>query len=301
MRNRFLAAAGVALALCLTTAACTSSGTDSTSSTSRANAAETANAGAGLNLIFTNQPAPIFATSAYRQQLIEIEAVEALGTPTTAFFFPPGWNGTGSHPFKVCAAQGMPIPNSTQLDNPTEIVEDPYGGGYQLNNGGIDKPQADPIGVYTPTTGTGTYVTCLARGGSLDASYWEGDVYDEAAPAVWNQSEGMVQDIGPGALPVCILTKATRGDGSGIAPGTAYEHCTPKAHTTSYPMQPAVRHGQVVLTAYRSHGALTMHCSYKQGTYLNTRTMKYQHNGVVSTCTYPDGTSLTFAPWGIVK
>jgi len=296
-------AAGFALAaaLALGAAACTSNGTDSTSSTAKANAAETANASSGLDLIFTNQPAPIFATSAYRQQLIEIEAVEALGTPTTAFFFPPGW-ALNAHPINVCAAQGLPIPNSTELTNPEEIVEDPYGGGYQQNNGGIAKPQADPIGVYTPTTGSGTYVTCLGKGGSLEAAYWEGDVYAEAAPAVWNKTDGVIQDIGPGALPICTVETSHAGDGSGIKPGTTYEHCTPKPKTTAYPMEPKANgHGGITLTAYHSHGPLVMRCSYSKGTYLDTHTGRYAHNGVVSTCLYPDGIALTFAPWGIVK
>lgn len=301
MRN-LLGLAGAVLLAGTLVAGCTSSGSDTTNNnTVKANAAETANAGAGLDLIFTNQPAPIFTTSAYRQQLIEVEAVEALGTPTSEFFFPPGWNGSGAHPFKTCTAQGLPIPNSTSLTNPEEIVQDPYGGGYQLNQGGIDKPQADPIGVYAPTTGQGTYVTCLGKGGSLDVTEWEGDVFSESAPAIWNQSEGMIQDIGPGTLPICTLLTSARGDGSKLKPGITYEHCIPKPHTTAYPMEPKPNgHGGITLTAYHSHGPLVMHCSYSKGTYVDTRNVTH-HNGVVSSCTYPDGTALTFAPWGVVK
>jgi hypothetical protein len=289
------------LAACLSVAACTSSGnSNNNGATSKANAAETANAGAGLDLIFTNQPAPIFATSAYRQQLIEVEAVEALGTPTTEFFFPPGWNGSNSHPFKVCPAQGLPLPNSTSLTNPEEIVRDPYGGGYQLNNGGIDKPQADPVGVYAPTTGLGTYVTCIGKGGTLDVAEWEGDVYSESAPAIWDNSAQMVRDIGPGTLPICTLERAQAGNALHIPRGTLYEHCLPKPHTTAYPMEPVRTHSGITLVAYHAHGPLVMHCSYKQGTYVDTKSVKHS-NGVVSTCAYPDGTNLTFAPWGIVK
>ncbi len=301
MRNRMMAAAGIALAACLLTAGCTSGDTSTADNTANANTAETANAGAGLDLIFTNQPAPIFATSAYRQQLIEVEAVEALGTPTTEFFFPPGWNGSNSHPFKVCTAQGLPIPNSTSLTNPEEIVQDPFGGGYQMNNGGIDKPQADPIGVYAPTTGLGTYVTCLGKGGTLNVTEWEGDVFSESAPAIWNSSTQMVQDIGPGALPVCTLMTSRKGDHSGVPAGTTYEHCVPKPKTTAYPMEPRPDgHGGVTLAAYRSHGPLVMRCSYDRGAYADTAGVRHA-NGVVSTCTYPDGMSLTFAPWGVVK
>lgn len=294
-------------------AACTgnSSGTDANAGTSAAASAEASNAGAGLNLIFTNQPAPIFATSAYRQQLIEIESVEALGSPTTAFFFPPGWNGQGSHPFKVCPAEGLPIPNTTQLDNPSEIVQDPYGGGYNLNQGGLVKPQADPNGVYTPTSSSGTYVTCLSSSGGLQAAYWEGDMYAQTGDAIWNTTLSMVQDVGPDQLPVCTNVTARTGDGSGIAAGTTYAHCVkapcPAGHhtvacepsTTAY-IPSGTPSGKVVLTARDiSSRPLTLTCSMHSGTvYRNGKMVSTA--GIESTCLYPGGLSLTFAPWGIV-
>jgi hypothetical protein len=293
-------------------AACSGSdGTTPTDQTSAAASSEAANAGAGLNLIFTNEPAPVFATSAYRQQLIEIEAVEALGSPTTAMFFPPGWNGN-SHPFKTCPAEGLPIPNTTQLDNPSEIVQDPYGGGYQLNQGGIVKPQADPNGVYTPTSSSGTYVSCLSTTGGLQAAYWEGDMYAQTGDAIWNTTLAMVQDVGPDQLPVCTAMVAHAHDGSGIKPGTSYTHCVkapcPAGHhtiacdpsTTAY-IPSGTPSGKVTLTARDvSSTPITLNCSMHEGTiWQNGR--KQTHQGLVSTCGYPGGLSLTFAPWGIVS
>lgn len=294
-----------AFALIAGLAACSSSdNSQPVDQTSAAASSEAANAGAGLDLIFTNQPAPVFATSAYRQEFIEIEAVEALGTPTTAFFFPPGWAGNGSHPFKVCPAQGLPIPNSTQLDNPSEIVQDPYGGGYRLNNGGLVKPQADPVGVYTPTTGTGTYVSCVGKGGSLDASYWEGDVFAESAPAIWNTTEGMIQDIGPARLPQCTaVTASATYNPLKLQLGTSYEHCVPAAGTTAkvWGIPRATSHGYVLTARYASQGPLTVRCSLKRASYYDQKSGKFRHDGMTSTCQFPDSTTLTFAPWGIVS
>lgn len=310
-KKSLLALLGI-LMLAISLASCTGGDSSTTDQTNAAASAESSSAGAGLDLIFANQPVPIFATSAYRRQLTEIEAVEALGTPTTAFMMPPGWGSSNGgplpHPFKTCPAQGLPIPNSTQLTNPDEIVQDPYGGGTNLNNGGLVIPRADPIGVYTPTTGTGTYVTCLGRGGSLVAAYWEGDVYAEAAPAIWDQSTGMIQDIGPGTLPVCTVETAGKGtlpDGStadpnGISYGTAFTHCVPKPGTAAH-VWGHLDHtaSGIVLTRYES-SQMVVSCSLRNASYLDI-TGKIHKDGVVSACQFPDGTNLTFAPWGVVS
>jgi len=77
-----IAAVVMAVLLAAGIGACTNSG--------GGNAAEGAAQGASTNLLEQNQPLPIFPTSALRQNLIEIEAIQSLGSPTTTFFFPPG-------------------------------------------------------------------------------------------------------------------------------------------------------------------------------------------------------------------
>jgi hypothetical protein len=210
--------------------ACTSS-SGTTDNTAAAASSEATQSSQGIDFILKNQPVPIFTSSAFRQELIEVEAIQALGSPTTSFFFPgAGMNG---NPIKVCPSQGLPLPVDAQLSNPSQVVPDPYGGGYQLNKGGQIIPQMDPNGVYTGG-GTGTYVLCDSANGTVHLAYWEGFVYSETGAAEWDKSEGQIVDIGPDQLPVCTAEVAARGDGSGVKPGTHYYHCVKAAHTTAY-------------------------------------------------------------------
>lgn len=198
----------------ISVAACTSS--------NNGNAAEGAAQQAGTNLLEQNQPLPIFATSQYRYETIEIEAIQALGSPTTTFFFPPGMGPgiPGSKPFKVCPSQGEPIPNTVSLSNPLQ----PYNGN-QTTDGGDVVDQMDPNGTYAPSSSSGTYVLCLTAAGSTKLTYWEGDVFAESGAAVWDQTSASITDIGPSELPVCTIEVAHAGDGTGAKAGTKYYHC----------------------------------------------------------------------------
>ena len=157
------------------------------------------------------------------------------------------------------------------------------------------------MGVYTPTTGTGTYVTCVGQGGTLDASYWEGDVYAEAAPAIWNSSEGMIQDIGPAALPQCTVETAARGNALKIPAGTVYEHCIPAPKTKARVWgNLSSDNGVVTLTRYVKPETLTVTCTLGKTRYISQKTGKVTSGGIISTCQFP-GATLTFAPWGVVQ
>jgi len=204
------AGAAIILALTLVLAGCTSGG---------GNQAEHAQQNAGVNLLEQNQPLPIFPSSAMRQELIQIEAIQALGTPTTTFFFPPGQGpGTGAGPIKVCPSQGEPIPNTASLSNPLQM----QGNG----NGNIAVSQMDPNGTYAPASSSGTYVLCVTPSGGVKLTYWEGDVFAESGTAVWNASTRQIEDTGPSRLPACTRQTATAGDGTGLKDGTSYYHCT---------------------------------------------------------------------------
>lgn len=211
-------------------AAC-SSGSSTSDNTAAAASSEATQSSAGIDLILQNQPVPIFSSSALRLEVIETEAVQALGSPTTSFFFPgAGMNG---NPIKTCPSQGLPLPIDTQLDNPQQIVPDPYGGGYNINQGGVSIPQMDPNGVYMGH-GSGTNVLCDTKNGGIRVAYWEGFVYAETGDAVWDKTSAQIADIGPSQLPVCTLATSARGDGSGIKPGIKYYHCVKVASTTAY-------------------------------------------------------------------
>jgi hypothetical protein len=176
---------------------------------------ESKEANAGINLILTNQPVPVFASSAMRQALIEIEAVQALGTPTTSFFMPMGSTGTTATPISSCASEGMPIPFGTSLSNPHQVTT--------LNNNGTDLggtgnviDQMEPSGIYPGGNSSGTYVLCDNKTGKAQPSYWEGPVFAVPGTATFDTTSHSVVQSGPDVLPVCTL------EGSG---SQAHYHC----------------------------------------------------------------------------
>ena len=208
-----LAAVVMAVLLAVGIGACTNSG--------GGNAAEGAAQGASTNLLEQNQPLPIFPTSALRQNLIEIEAIQSLGSPTTTFFFPPGGSpNSGAAPIASCPSQGEPIPNTASLSNPHKPYQGPI-----TTDGGIAVDQMDPNGIYAPTSSSGTYVLCVTSSGGVALHYWEGDVYTTSGSAVWNAATHEVQQVGPSQLPVCTVKQAADGDGTGLKAGSPYYHC----------------------------------------------------------------------------
>jgi hypothetical protein len=206
-----LAAAGGALVLAVALAACNQPNSNNTEHTE---------ANAGINQILRNQPVPIFPSSQQRADLIEAEAIMALGSATTSFFFPQGTvvvNGKYSAPpIKVCPSEGEPIPNTSSLTNPEQ----------QTSGGDAVVGQMDPDGVYTPAASDGTFVLCDTSTGRQDLSYWEGPVETETGTAVWDDSTGQITAVGSSMLPVCTIVAARSGDGTNLASGIRYYQCT---------------------------------------------------------------------------
>lgn len=197
-------------------------------SDSNGNTAESSDQGAISKAMITNQPPPFFPRSAYRGEMIEVQAIEALGSPTTSFFFPEGTTvvetaGGAAHfsapPIKQCSSQGVPVPNTASLTNPLQ------GTGVSGVTGAIATDQMDPNGLYAPQTSSGTWVLCNQANGGTRFSYWEGPVFAETGTAVWSDTQGIV-DVGSNALPVCTIMTAQDGDGTGITAGDTYYHCS---------------------------------------------------------------------------
>jgi hypothetical protein len=183
--------------------------------------AEGAAQSAGSALLEQNQPLPVFKTSALRLNLIEIEAIQALGTPTTTFFFPPGASpNSGGAPIDTCPSQGEPVPNTASLSNPLQ----PYTGSDNTDGSDV-VDQMDPNGIYAPTSSSGTYVLCVTPSGGVALHYWEGDVYTTSGAAVWDAAAHQIRQIGPSELPVCTIATSTGTDGTGLQAGTQYYHC----------------------------------------------------------------------------
>lgn len=187
------------------------------------NNTEHSEANAGINQILANQPVPIFDSSQQRADMIEAEAIMALGTATTSFFFPEGTVLTSGKysapPIKTCPSEGEPIPNTSSLTNPEQ----------QTSGGSATVGQMDPDGVYTAEASSGTFVLCDTAAGKQDLDYWEGPVETETGTAVWDASTGQIQDIGTSMLPVCSIVSAHSGDGTGLNSGTRYYQCVKAA------------------------------------------------------------------------
>jgi hypothetical protein len=204
-----LAAVGGAAVLAAVLAGCNQPNSNNT---------EHSEANAGINQILANQPVPIFDSSQQRADMIEAEAIMALGTATTSFFFPEGGVVNGkidAPPIKVCPSEGEPIPNTSSLTNPEQ----------QTSGGDATVGQMDPDGVYTASASAGTFVLCDTSAGKQDLEYWEGPVETESGTAVWDASTGQVQDIGTSMLPVCSIVTSSGHDGTGLNSGAKYYHC----------------------------------------------------------------------------
>ena len=132
------------------------------------------------------QPIPALTNSQTRENLIEIQEAIAEGVSTTSFFFNLG----DQDPIDSCPSIGVPIPASTQLTNPEQIINPPG------DASAANLPQMDPTGVYTGET-TATYVLCVDAKAGPYVSYWEGFVKTEFAPATWNESKHQVELLGP--------------------------------------------------------------------------------------------------------
>lgn len=191
------------------------------------NNTEHSQANAGINQILANQPVPIFDSSQQRSDMMEAEAIMALGSATTTFFFPPGTvimagadgkNHYSLPPFKTCPSEGEPIANTSSLTNP-----------LQVTSGGQVVSQMDPDGIYPPTASEGTFVLCDTANGSQRLSYWEGLVETETGTAVWDAANGTITDIGDAQLPVCTLVTAQDGNKYKLATGSKYYHCVKAA------------------------------------------------------------------------
>lgn len=135
--------------------------------------------------LIKNQPIPKPLTSQMRANLIEIEQAQIEGVQTTSFFFNPNVRD----PYLICPSVGTPISAAASLSNPTQLTSR-YGQNSNYVAGTVD--QMDPNGVYTPRDSLGTYALCIQPDGRVIATYSEGYVHVEYAPATWDQAAGRV-------------------------------------------------------------------------------------------------------------
>ncbi len=162
---------------------------DTGPSTSKGQQQENQQQKASTESLVNNQPLPHFNYSQARQNYIELETAMANGVQTTSFFFNQGV----TDPIGSCPSIGVPIPNTASLSNPQQVVDGSGSGG----GGNVTISQMDPIGIYVPSSSTGTFVVCIDAQGKPYADYWEGFVKTVFAPAKWNKETHQVELVGP--------------------------------------------------------------------------------------------------------
>lgn len=168
----------------LTATACSVGSTQTTPPAAQQASQKEANAqGQDSNNLVNNQGVPVYQFSQERQTLINVEDIQANGENTTTFFFNMGSNT----PLGSCASIGMPVASTTELTNPDQQVQQPNGGGYQLNPGDNVLSQMDPTGVYSGDS-TGTNVECTGPNGPYIV-YWEGFTYSVSGSAVYRNGQ----------------------------------------------------------------------------------------------------------------
>lgn len=144
------------------------------------------------------QPIPHFPYSVYREVGIDVEAIRALGEQTTSFFFNMG----SPDPIFQCPSIGEPFPNTAELSNPDQVVNDGYPQGGQA----VTVGQEDPDGIYAPSSSSGTFVLCVNSAGQKYAQYWEGFVDTVSGTAKWDSSHHQIVVYGAPIMPTCKVT-----------------------------------------------------------------------------------------------
>lgn len=186
--NKRFIAVGAAVILSAALAACSSAPSVTTPAPAASAAQAESNAqGQDSYNLDIDQPVPVFKFSQARQTLINVEEIEANGENTTTF----GISNDGTLVWQ-CSSIGMPVAADTELTNPAQQVEEPDGGGYNLNNGDNVLPQQDPTGVYTGDT-TGTNTLCVTPSGQQYIQYWEGYTDAVSGPAAWVDGHVVLQ------------------------------------------------------------------------------------------------------------
>ena len=147
------------------------------------------------------EPLPEFGSSTLRQELIDIEATEALGIRSTTFA--TSQNGTLMW---SCPSIGLPVPVTDQLSNPDQVVSG-YGGGSNNGYALATIGQMDPDGVYKGES-TGTDVICLYANGQPYTHYAEeyADAVTASAHWVANPPDGQhIVVTGAPDMPDCSV------------------------------------------------------------------------------------------------
>ena len=135
-----------------------------------ANSNEADKVNAQQSVYVNNQPAPTFDWSLERHIMVEL--YKARNSAVQTFSYVRNWQG---QIIFSCKSIGFPLPANDQITNPQTQV---YSSSYQ-------SPvisQAEPNGLYTSPSTSGTYVFCINSDGSVSPSYFEANVETHLSP-----------------------------------------------------------------------------------------------------------------------
>jgi hypothetical protein len=113
-------------------------------------------------LYVTTQPPPFFDWSLERHLMTKLYEARNNAVTTYSYLQSPY---TGKI-LSFCPSLGYPIPATSQLTNPQRRVPE----------SGVVLPQAEPNGLYTPSSTSATWVMCLGPDGNVEPVYWESNV-----------------------------------------------------------------------------------------------------------------------------
>jgi hypothetical protein len=137
------------------------------------------------------QPIPAFNWSLERHIMIEL--YKARNNAVTTYTYE-----RNQYTGKVqawCPSIGFPISAATQLT----AAE-----GLQVSNSNVYKlPQAEPNGLFPPSSSRGTFVMCAGKNGKATPRYFEGDVETYVTPMV--EKDGMLVEADPNAEPTITI------------------------------------------------------------------------------------------------
>lgn len=122
-------------------------------------------AGSQQSIYTGSQPVELYDFSQERETLLAIYRARAKTVSTWSVFL-----SAQGVPLTSCPSIGYPIPATTQLTNPDQLVRVNVGNGNYVD--GV-LSQAEPTGVYAPSDTEATYVVCLRSNGSNAIVYSE--------------------------------------------------------------------------------------------------------------------------------
>lgn len=138
-------------------------------------------------LYVRNQPSPQFDWSLERHLLVELYTARNRAVATYTYVR----NQFTGKIMSWCPSIGFPISAATQLSNTMKS----YNSQFAL-------PQAEPNGLYSPTSSRGAWVMCLNKDGKVAPRYYEQDI--EAYVFPMEEKDGMLVEAA-GSTPSIVI------------------------------------------------------------------------------------------------